>query len=118
VAHEKYASELDKFSHPLNCAADWKCRWKAKQHHTEEPQGSSNSKGNGLGFHFPPDGVSAKQQETKGFASVVENSGGVVHQRAPTAEKRRSRIAGKESGENVTGAQARQGKQNEQRILA
>src|SRR5215472_10968828 len=25
VAHEKHASELDEFSHALNCAADWKC---------------------------------------------------------------------------------------------
>ncbi len=113
AAHETHARELDEFSHALNCAADWKCRWKAKQDQSEEPQRGCNSKGEGLGSQFVPGAVTAKQQKTKGCASVVDKSGGVVYQRAPTAKKRPSRVAGEECRENVTGAQTGQGKQNE-----
>src|SRR5689334_20458531 len=87
VAYEKNTRELNEFSHALNCATDWKCRWKAKQYQSKEPQRSSNSKGNGLGSHFVPGAVPAKQPKTNGCTSVINYSGGVVHQRAPTTKK-------------------------------
>jgi hypothetical protein len=118
VAHDKHARELDQFRHALNCAANWKCRWKAKQDQSQEPQRSSNSEAYGLGSHFVPGAVPAKHQKTKGCASVVDKSRSIVHQSSPTAKKRCSWIAGKKCRENVAGAQARQSKQNERRIPA
>ena len=104
MAHEKNACELDEFSRALNCTADWKCRLKTKQDQSDEPQRSSNSKRYGLGFHFVSGAVPAKEQKTQGCTSVVDDSGGVVQERAPTAKKRCSRVAWEECRENVTGA--------------
>ena len=113
VANEEHAGELDKFSQALNCAPDWKCRGKGKKGQSEEPQRSSNSKGNGLGLHLVSGTAPAEQQKAQCRASVIDKSGGVVHLRAPTAKKRSSGVAREECCDNITRAQTGQGEQNE-----